>query len=228
MNQACATEEFFASLNSLRDAGIDPALKIYELQSPRTLAPLAATIAIETIDKFKEHPIGTAILMVLWDSDQEEVWGSCLRLVGHMRIQIDKEQVWDPIFTEVIWHSFTQSLDESNAQYLHLLGTVTRELSETFGGLVLSESALNLDLRCSWTPASTNLTQHLEGWARALMVSAGVPDSNQPLRRAQDLVTAQNSQDYADNAKILVSPATLTLVNTKCPHQDSSRSNAND
>lgn len=172
-----ATKEFIAALGTLRGALIDPALRVYEIEAPRHLAPLAATVGVDTYETSMDRPLAASTLTILWDSTKRYLWGTNFRIIGQLRLQIDAEQGWDPVFAEAVWAGLTNNLQQVNAPYLHLLGTVTRELSEAFGGLELKESPSNLEVRCSWSPLTGNLKPHLEGWSRHLLQNAEIPES---------------------------------------------------
>ena len=53
------------------------------------------------------------------------------------------------------------------------MGTITRVLSETFGGLELTDSCAHAEIRASWSPATPDLTPHLVAWYELLHVAAG-------------------------------------------------------
>ena len=50
---------------------------------------------------------------------------------------------------------------------------MTRVLSETFGGLELNDACAHAEIRASWSPASPDLTPHLEAWYELIHVAAG-------------------------------------------------------
>lgn len=171
-----ADEEFVTALGTLRGVLIDPALRVYEIEAPRKLAPLAATVGVDTYETSMGRPLAESTLTVLWDNTKRHLWGTNFRIIGQLRLQIDAERGWDTVFTEAVWAGLTDNLQQANAPYLHLLGTVTRELSESFGGLELKESLFNLEMRCSWSPLTGDLKPHLEGWTRHLLQNTEIPE----------------------------------------------------
>ena len=54
-----------------------------------------------------------------------------------------------------------------------LVGMVIRVLSETFGGLELTDSCAHAEIRASWSPTTPDLTPHLVAWYELLHVAAG-------------------------------------------------------
>lgn len=168
---------FVEALYSLRDASWSPELDCEEIPAPKRLAPFACALGVQTKAKLGEQPLANGTLVVLYDPDQSDLWGADFRLVGHLRAQIDNEMSTDPVFPEAVWASLNDCLDEMGASHAATIGTVTKELSETFGGLELRASALNLEVRCSWTALSSDLAPHLEAWCDFLRESAGIPFS---------------------------------------------------
>lgn len=162
-----------AALRSLRDSEVDPTLRFREVPAPSHLAPWAAAVEVETAEEFGEQPLGRATMVILYDPTQEDVWGGSIRLVGQARMSIDDDQATDPLLGEVIWATLIHCLDEAGAEALACVGTVTREISQTFGGLELKGSQLNADLRCSWTASSSDLSADFQGWSEALRQNCG-------------------------------------------------------
>ena len=176
---------FISALTSLRDAQIDAGLTVREVPAPDHLAPWAAAVEVATGESASATGRGT--LVILFDLDQEDIWGAPMRLVGHARMRIDSHQSADPLLGEVIWSTLQESLREAGAEPLACVGTVTREISETFGGLELQGGALHADLRCSWTAAEETLTADLEGWAEALRRNCGLmPQGVTPMEGSHD------------------------------------------
>lgn len=174
MSSQNAPEVFLTALYSLREARLDSSLAVSEVAAPRSLAPWSAAVSVSTLEHLSGRPLGTSSFVLLCDPEQTDNWDSPLRLVGHARLQIDADQSTDPLLGEAIWQTVGDCLDQAGAGFSHMVGTVTRELSETFGGLELRGSSLAADLRCSWTPNSEYIGEQLEGWAEALRQNAGV------------------------------------------------------
>lgn len=182
MDQISPPDEFVEALTTLRGATIDGGLSYREVPAPRHLSPWAASIEIETNARVGDHPLGRATLVILFDYDQEDVWGGPLRIVGQARMRVDDEQSTDPVLGEVVWATFLHALESARAEAHSCLGTVTREISQTFGGLELRGSKLNADLRCSWSPVGIDLAPHLKGWSEALRENCGLlPDVVTPI-----------------------------------------------
>ena len=165
------------ALASLRELAVDPALVVREIRAPRNLAPFVAAVEVTAFDRpgsFGGAQIGTATFVILFDPEQAPNWGGPFRLVGHAVMQIDSDQSTDPLLAQAVWHTLVDSLDAAGAQYSRLVGSVTVEITETFGDLKLRGPALSADLRCSWSPDTFRLTEQLEGWADALRQNLGL------------------------------------------------------
>ncbi len=174
MSSQSPPAEFVSALMSFRTVKLDGSVTAQEVPAPSRIAPWTAAIEVAATDGLGKHQLGKATLVVMYDPEQEDLWDGPFRLVGQARMQIDAEQSIDPVLGEAIWHTLADSLDEAGAGYGRLVGTVTRELSETFGGLELQGSALNAELRCSWSPVSSDLGEHLLGWSEALRQNCGI------------------------------------------------------
>ena len=111
-----------------------------------------------------EIPIATGRFVVLYDPDEQPGWNSRFRIIIHVRSQMDAEMGTDPLLGEVVWSWAHDALDDAGANARDMNGTVTRELSETFGGLTLDRSDVEIEMRASWSPATNDLGPHLEAW----------------------------------------------------------------
>lgn len=157
---------------------MDEAVKYREVPAPDGLAPYAAAIQTVVQGEHEERPAGEATLVILFDPELEQSWPLGFRLVGYARMEIDADQSVDPLLGEVVWNTLLDNLTASGVEPQAMSGTVTRELSETFGALDLVGASLVAELRCSWSPTTLDLKNHLEGWGEALRQNAGVSPSN--------------------------------------------------
>lgn len=174
--------QFAAALRSLRGVRPPASVGFREVPAPNHLAPYAAAIAFE-IPEGVDNPSCTATLVVLYDPDQEETWGAPFRMVGQARTAVDRDMGADPLLGEVLWALLDEQLHEYVGQPNLFMGTVTREISETFGGLTLRASALNAEVRCSWTPSLSPENPDISGsflaWTHFLEKIAAVPEANE-------------------------------------------------
>lgn len=169
-------QEFIDALLSLRDVNAHQDIELEEVPAPRKIAPYAAALRAFTIAEDDEIPIATGRFVVLYDPDEQPGWNSRFRIIIHVRSQMDAEMGTDPLLGEVVWSWAHDALDDAGANARDMNGTVTRELSETFGGLTLDRSDVEIEMRASWSPATNDLGPHLEVWLNLIAQTAGTCD----------------------------------------------------
>ena len=164
---------FEEALLSLRRASRPRGLVLDEVPAPRRLAPYAAALTAETVDTQGGTPIASGRFVVLHDPEGQEAWDGDFRIVVMARARIDAEVGTDPALGAAAWSWLSEALDHQGAGHHALVGTVTRVLSETFGGLTLTDSCAHAEIRASWTPTTTHLGPHLTAWHELLLVASG-------------------------------------------------------
>ncbi len=164
------------SLLSVREAALDAPVEIEEVPPPSRLAPWTAALAMRTHEEEHSQPRSSGRFVILHDPAGQVGWNGTFRLVAQMRTQIDAEMGADPLLSEAIWNWAHDCLDEAGAGFHDLTGTVTRELSESFGGLELRGATLHVELRASWTPNTAYIGEHLSAWMNLMRRTAGISD----------------------------------------------------
>lgn len=167
--------EFEAALLSLRGHTFRPEVHLEEIPPPTRIAPWALALTAEinpTSDA--EDMLANGRFVVLHDPEGQEAWHGTFRIVVLARAQLESELGADPMLGEVAWTWLTEALTRANAEYHSLSGTVTRVLSETFGGLELRGNEVEIEVRASWTPATTDLAPHLRAWVTATSMAGGL------------------------------------------------------
>ena len=164
---------FAEALLSMRHASRPRGLVLDEVPAPRRLAPYAAALSAETVETHSDAPIASGRFVVLHDPAGQEAWDGDFRLVVMARSRLDEEVGTDPLLGSAAWSWLTDALDGAGAGYRALVGTVTRVLSETFGGLELNDACAHAEIRASWSPTTPDLTPHLEAWYELIHVAAG-------------------------------------------------------
>ena len=163
------------ALLSLRQADHLAHILLEEVPPPRRLAPFTAALAMRTTDEDEAgQPLSTGRMVILHDPVEQIGWHGTFRVVCQLRAQVDTEMIGDPLLSEGVWGWMLDCLDTAGAGLHDLTGTVTREMSETFGGLELRGSSLFVEVRASWTPNSEYLGEHLSGWADVMRRTAGI------------------------------------------------------
>ncbi|MDO5701455.1 MAG: DUF3000 domain-containing protein [Bowdeniella nasicola] len=169
MKTSSAPGEFVRALSSLRGHQLRPEISVEEIPGPTRLAPYAAALSAEvTRPPSGEDLSGHAKFVVLYDPDGQPAWHGAFRLIILVRAPMDDEVADDPLLGEVGWSWLSSALEECGAGYHHLSGTVTRVLSESFGGLSLTDSSVDMEIRGSLTPVTEDLGPHLKAWLRLI------------------------------------------------------------
>lgn len=170
-------QEFLTALDSLRGQKFRPELHVVQIPPPTQIAPWTVALQAEvndSLDLNPAHHLGEAKFIVLHDPDGQPAWNGNFRIVLHAKAPMDSELAADPLLGEVAWTWLAESLDQRGAPYHSFSGTVTRVFNETFGGLVLGASQVELEVRASWTPHTEFLTEHFLGWADFAAKLAGL------------------------------------------------------
>ncbi|MFD1719133.1 DUF3000 domain-containing protein [Georgenia deserti] len=177
-DEAVAPPEFQAALTSLRGHRLRPELRLEEVPPPTRIAPYALALTGEVNAEPRSMDpdalLGHGRFVVLHDPAGQEAWHGTFRVIVLAKAALEDEVGQDPLLGEVGWSWLTDSLAESGAGYHHLSGTVTRVLSETFGGLELRSGEVEIEVRASWTPTTTDLGPHLRAWADLTCTAAGL------------------------------------------------------
>ncbi|WP_303324700.1 DUF3000 domain-containing protein [Actinomyces radicidentis] len=170
---AAVPERFHEALLSMRDAARPRGLVLEEVPAPRRLAPFTAALSAETVETEMGTPIASGRFVVLHDPEGQDAWDGDFRVVVQARARLDDEVGTDPLLSSAAWSWLQESLDSAGAGHRALVGTVTRVLSETFGGLELTDSCGHVEIRASWSPTTPDLAPHLAAWYELLHVAAG-------------------------------------------------------
>jgi hypothetical protein len=140
--------------------------------------------------------LATGRFVVLHDPAGQETWRGTFRVVTLVRATLEPELAADPLLADVAWSWVTEALDTlpshataaaetaagtavgggvGGGGALAVGGTVTRVLSQSFGALAGTPEGVDLEIRASWTPTTTDLGAHLAVWADLMVTAAGLP-----------------------------------------------------
>lgn len=167
--------DFEEALLSLRGHRQRPELRLEEVPAPTRIAPFALALTAEvnpTTDP--ESMLGSGRFVVLHDPAGQSAWNGSFRIIVMARAQLEDELGADPLLGEVGWAWLTDALATAGAGYHSLSGTVTRVLSESFGGLALRDREVEIEVRASWSPNTTDLGPHLTAWTELTSSAAGL------------------------------------------------------
>ncbi|MEV8082062.1 DUF3000 domain-containing protein [Pseudarthrobacter oxydans] len=192
--------EFLHALGTLRKAQCRRELRLAEIPAPARLAPFAVALGAEvyapgagTAGTPLHGPAAMALaaasgteddggtelatgrFILLHDPDGSEVWGGEFRIVTYIRAELEPEMGNDEMLGTVAWTWLVEALENHKAPYRAAGGTATRVLSESFGTLSERPGSIDIELRASWTPATSDVMAHLEAWSDMVCTFAGLP-----------------------------------------------------
>lgn len=163
-------------VEALKRTTIRPEVSLTEVPAPRRIAPHAVAFSAEILDpKNADVVLGTGRFVLLHDADGQDAWHGTWRIVTFARAELESEMATDPMLGAVGWTWLIESLKDSGAQYGHEAGTVTRVVNESFGAMAGRPSTVELEVRASWTPLTTDIAAHLRAWAVLMCTVAGIP-----------------------------------------------------
>ncbi|WP_423184410.1 DUF3000 domain-containing protein [Arthrobacter sp. NyZ413] len=197
--------EFLHALGTLRKAQCRSELKLAEIPAPSRLAPFAVALGAEVFSSSTrpartpvhgpaamafskenlrgtsgagdedDEELATGRFILLHDPEGSAVWDGEFRIVTYIRAQLDADMGNDAMLGSVAWTWLVDALENHSAQYRAAGGTATRILSESFGTLAERPETIDIELRASWTPASSDAQAHLEAWCDMVCMFAGLP-----------------------------------------------------
>jgi hypothetical protein len=142
--------------------------------APKRLAPYAAAMAATAYRDGLEA--GTGRLVLLYDPAGQQGWTGVYRLVAQVHADVEPEMAADPLLGEVGWSWLTDALDTHAPGYSAPSGTVTRVITEGFGGKEDEPAATGFELRASWCPAdAADLGGNVAAWCDLIAAAAGLP-----------------------------------------------------
>jgi hypothetical protein len=170
---------FRAAVAAMHAARLRPEIYCEEMPAPQRIAPFATALSADvTVDG---DDVGTGRLILLHDPEGNDAWaGGTFRLVAYTRAEVDAEVVNDPMLGEVGWSWLSDALAGHDASYTAAAGSVTRVVTETFGGMAEEESTAQVEIRASWTPVeaedgTVDIGPHVEAWGELMCAAAGLP-----------------------------------------------------
>lgn len=189
--------DFLFALGTLRNARCRGELHLEEIPAPSRLARFAVALGAEVIGSggtaetamihgpaaaaFEpasgndDVELATGRFILLHDPDGSAVWDGEFRIVTYIRAQLEPEMGNDELLGSVAWAWLVEALENHQAPYRAAGGTATRVLSESFGTLSDRPDSIDIELRASWTPATPDITTHLEAWSDMVCTFAGLP-----------------------------------------------------
>jgi len=187
-------------LGTLRKAQCRKELRLAEIPAPARLAPFAVALGAEVMapgagaaatpmhgpaamafaaapatGDEDETELATGRFILLHDPDGSAVWDGEFRIVTYIRAELEPDMGNDQMQGTVAWTWLVEALENHKAAYRAAGGTATRVLSESFGTLAGRPGSIDIELRTSWTPDSSDVQAHLEAWSDMVCTFAGLP-----------------------------------------------------
>jgi hypothetical protein len=168
--------EFARALEELHHARLRPEIRLTEVPAPQRIAPHAVAMTADVLDpRDHDEELASGRFVLLHDPSGPEPWDGEWRAVTFVRAELEPEFASDPLLGEVGWTWLTDALDQRGVGYTAPAGTVTRVVSESFGGLSDRPPSVEIEVRASWTPLGPEAGEHLSAWADLLCTVAGLP-----------------------------------------------------
>jgi hypothetical protein len=145
-----------ADLRAGRDAQqtLRSQVRFEDVPAPRTIAPYAAAIAatVRAAGPGDQPDVAWGRLILLYDPAGQPGWAGRFRVIAYIRADVEPEIAADPLLGSVSWSWLTEALDAHAAGYAAPSGTVTRVITEGFGGKSDEPASTEIELRASWSP----------------------------------------------------------------------------
>jgi hypothetical protein len=160
-------------------------LELESWPAPKRLAPHAVALAATAYRDGDEA--GEGKLMLLYDPSGQDGWTGTFRIVVQVQADVDEEMAADPLLGEVGWSWLTEALDRHAPGYGAPSGTVTRVITEGYGGKADDPPSTGFELRASWCPAdggdgdedadeiAAEIGGAVAAWCALLASAAGLP-----------------------------------------------------
>lgn len=153
-----------------------PEIRLTEVPAPQRIAPYAVALTADVLPSVgSEDELASGRFILLFDPSAPEPWNGEWRIVTFSRAELEAEFASEPLLGQVGWSWLTDALDVRGVDYTAEAGTVTRVVSESFGGLSDKDASVEMELRASWSPVGGDIGEHLLAWSDLLCTIAGLP-----------------------------------------------------
>ena len=168
--------EFSQALEALHRVRLRSEIRLTEVPAPQRIAPHAVALTADVLDpRDPDGELASGRFVLLHDPSSPEPWGGEWRAVTFARAELEPEFAAEPLLGEVGWSGLTDALRARGLEVHAAAGTVTRVVSESFGGLADRPASIEMELRASWTPVGPEVGDHLLAWSDLLCTIAGIP-----------------------------------------------------
>ncbi len=171
-----AAADFSRATAGLASVRLRPEVRLTEVPAPGRIAPYSVAMSADVIQADDpDAELATGRFVLLHDPECPEPWHGAWRVVTFARAELEPEVASDPLLGDVGWSWLTDSLQSCEAAYTAEAGTVTRVVSDGYGGLADGDTTVEMEVRASWTPTNPDLPTHLQAWGALLCTIAGLP-----------------------------------------------------
>ncbi len=168
--------EFSRAIETLRAARLRPEVRLTEVPAPGRIAPYSVALTGDVLRSVgADDELASGRFVLLFDPSAPEPWSGQWRVVTFARAELEPEFATEAMLGRVGWSWLTDALDEAGVAYTAEAGTVTRVVSESFGGLSEKDASVEIEIRASWTPLDGAPGDHLIAWSDLLCTIAGLP-----------------------------------------------------
>jgi hypothetical protein len=177
--------EFALALRSILESNVRSELEITEIEAPAKLARHAVAFScnVKADSVHEKIDLGTGRLVLLWDDEPQESWGSRFRIIVFAKSPLETEIGADEYSSGLAWSWLMTALESNGANYNSEAGTTTRVISTGFGSLANQAPHAELEIRASWSPLDTNISAHMHAWQSLICMMSGLPLQNEDVGR---------------------------------------------
>lgn len=166
---------FKLALLSIRQTKLPPHLVIEEIPLPHKETAFGVAISARTkIQDSGDKPAGIGRFALFYDYDPPLGWDDTMRCVIYVESQIDMQLATDSLAPQVAWSWLTESLINANPGHSSLVGTVSVEVNQAFGGLTLGGNEAQIQIRASWSPQNQQVGPDFTAWLNTLLLCSGL------------------------------------------------------
>lgn len=168
-----AARAFSTAIEEMTRAPLRPEVHWTSIPAPGRMAPHTWAANGEVI--LHDEEVASGRLVVLHDPAGEEAWKGEYRMVVLVQAQLEPEFAIEAMLGDVAWSWVTESLELFDAESRELGCTATRVVSQSYGALAGRPSTVDVEMRVSWTPTSSDLSPHFAAWTAMLAAAGGLP-----------------------------------------------------
>ncbi|WP_276309453.1 DUF3000 domain-containing protein [Brachybacterium endophyticum] len=168
-----AARAFSTAIEEMTRAPLRAEVQWAPIPAPGRMAPHTWAASGEVV--LHDEEVASGRLVVLHDPAGEETWKGEYRMVVLVQAQLEPEFAIEAMLGDVAWSWVTESLELFDAEARELGCTATRVVSQSYGALAGRASTVDVEMRVSWTPTSSDLAPHFSAWTAMLAAAGGLP-----------------------------------------------------